>query len=148
MLGEKGKVVNEALKIPAGTFFITSILLAVPHTMVFVDNVEETDVVGIGKQIEKHPCFPQGTNVNFVQVINPHEIKVRTWERGAGCTLACGTGSCASAVASALNGKTGKKVTVHLGLGDLIIDWVEDAVFMTGPVGYVFSGSFETKDMM
>ncbi|HET6558108.1 MAG TPA: diaminopimelate epimerase, partial [Prolixibacteraceae bacterium] len=86
---------------------------------------------------------PKGTNVNFVEVINSSEIKVRTWERGAGNTLACGTGSCASAVASAINEKTGKQVTVHLALGDLFIDWTGNNVYMTGPATNVFSGEIE-----
>lgn len=140
MLGEVGSVINEPLKIGNDTFYITSFLMGVPHTMVFVDDLDQMDTIAIGRQIEKNKVFPKGTNVNFVQVINNQEIKVRTWERGAGSTLACGTGSCASAVASAINGKTGKQVTVHLALGDLFIEWTDNAVFMTGPATSVFSG--------
>ncbi|HET6559308.1 MAG TPA: diaminopimelate epimerase [Prolixibacteraceae bacterium] len=144
MTGKKtATAIHFPLKIGKKTFHITSLLMGVPHTMVFVDNLDEVDIVGIGRQIEKHAAFPKGTNVNFVEVINQEEIKLRTWERGAGSTLACGTGSCASAVASALNGKTGKQVTVHLALGDLFIDWSNEHVYMTGPATNVFSGEIE-----
>lgn len=123
----------------------TSLLMGVPHTMIFVKNVDETDIAGIGESIEKHPDFPKGTNVNFVEIINENEIKIRTWERGAGQTLACGTGSCASVVASALKNETSKNVTVHLKLGDLLIDWKDDVIYMTGPATYVYSGEIEIK---
>lgn len=141
MTGKKNSsAINVPLKIGKKTYHITSLLMGVPHTIVFVDNVDEVDIVGLGRQIEKHAAFPKGTNVNFVEVINPKEIKLRTWERGAGSTLACGTGSCASAVACALNDKTGKQVTVHLSLGDLFIEWIDEHVYMTGPATNVFSG--------
>lgn len=141
MLGKKtSTAINIPLKIGRKTYHITSLLMGVPHTMVFVDNLDDVDIVGLGRQIEKHATFPKGTNVNFVEVINESEIKLRTWERGAGSTLACGTGSCASAVAAALNDKTGKQVTVHLALGDLFIEWMDEKVYMTGPATNVFSG--------
>src|SRR5665647_1172210 len=114
MTGVAGHVINEPLTVQGNVYNITSLLMGVPHTIVFVDHLDKTDIVSIGRQIEKNPVFPKGTNVNFVEVINDHEIKMRTWERGAGSTLACGTGSCASAVAASLNGKTGKEVTIHL----------------------------------
>lgn len=144
MVGKKsGTVINEPLKIGRKTFHITSLLMGVPHTMVFVEDLDQTDLITIGKQIEKSPVFPKGTNVNFVQVVNSQEIKVRTWERGAGSTLACGTGCCASVVASVLTGQTGKQVTVHLVLGDLFIEWIDENVFMTGPASTVFAGEME-----
>ena len=140
MRGPAGHVINETLEVAGSTYSVTSLLMGVPHTIVFVDHVDETDIVTIGRQIEKHPAFPKGTNVNFVEVINDREIKIRTWERGAGSTLACGTGSCASAVAAFLTGKTGKEVTVHLTLGDLLIEWMDGIVFMTGTANHVFKG--------
>ena len=140
MKGGPGKVINEPLQIAGTEYKITSLLMGVPHTIVFVDDLENTDIVTIGRQIEKNPVFPEGTNVNFVEVINDREIKVRTWERGAGSTLACGTGSCASAVAAFLNLKTGRVVTVHLTLGDLLVEWIEDKVYMTGSADHVFTG--------
>ncbi len=140
MTGTSGQVVNEPLEISGEKYRITSLLMGVPHTIVFVEDTDHTDIVTPGRLIEKNPVFPKGTNVNFVEVINDHEIKLRTWERGAGSTLACGTGSCASAVASFLNGKTGKEVTVHLTLGDLFIEWIDGNVYMTGSAEHVFTG--------
>ena len=140
MIGQTGNVINESFIVAGTEVKITSLLMGVPHTMVFVDHLEETDIVGLGKEIEKHPLFPSKTNVNFVEIVNDREIKVRTWERGAGSTLACGTGSCASAVASYLNGKTGTTVTVHLALGDLLIEWKDGVVYMTGTADHVFEG--------
>ena len=140
MLGATGNVINEPIQILGKEINITSLLMGVPHTIVFVEDPDNTDIITIGREIEKNPIFPKKTNVNFVEVINDHEIKVRTWERGAGSTLACGTGSCASVVASHLNGKTGKVVTVHLTLGDLLIEWVDEVVYMTGTANHVFEG--------
>jgi len=140
MKGAAGKVINEPFQAGGEEYRITSLLMGVPHTIVFVDDLANTNIVTPGRQIEKNPVFPEGTNVNFVEVVNDKEIKVRTWERGAGSTLACGTGSCAAAVASFLNGKTGKKVTVHLTLGDLLVEWTEESVYMTGTANHVFSG--------
>lgn len=139
MLGAEGMVVDEPIEIPQGKYSITSMLMGVPHTMVYVDDLSSIDRNTVGNAIEHHSSFPQRTNVNFVEVISDTEISVRTWERGAGPTLACGTGCCASAVASNLNGHTGKRVTVHLELGDLFIEWKDETVFMTGPAEYVFS---------
>lgn len=143
MTGTNGKVIDEQLLVNGNHFSITSLLMGVPHTMVFVEDAERADVTDIGPQIEKHQSFPKGTNVNFVKVLNSGEIKVRTWERGAGATLACGTGCCASAVASFLNNKTGRKVTVHVAVGSLFIEWAEDNhVYMTGPAETVFKGNY------
>jgi diaminopimelate epimerase len=143
MLGAAGKVINETLQVAGKDYKITSLLMGVPHTIVFIESLEEDELISIGKQIEKHPSFPKGTNVNFVEVINDHEISVRTWERGAGRTLACGTGSCASAVASALNGLTGNEVTVHLALGDLLIETKDGSIYMTGSANHVFAGEVD-----
>ena len=143
MLGAIGNVLNEQLFFGSNEFKITSLLMGVPHTMIFVDNLNETDIVSIGRQIEKHFAFPKGTNVNFVEVVNKYEIKVKTWERGVGSTLACGTGSCASVVASFLNGKTGTEVKVHLTLGDLLIELIDGIVYMTGTAHLVFAGEIE-----
>ena len=140
MSGPSGSVINEPFHVDGTELKITSLLMGVPHTMVFVDHLEDIDIIAIGREIEKHPAFPEKTNVNFVEVINDREIKVRTWERGAGNTLACGTGSCAAAVASCLNGRCGKEVTVHLALGDLFIEWIDNIVYMTGTANHVFEG--------
>ena len=139
MIGVNSNVIDESLSVNGVEYKITSLLMGVPHTMVFVDHLNQTDIITLGRLIEKNPLFPEGTNVNFVEVINDHEVKMRTWERGAGSTLACGTGSCATAVAGFLNGKTGKEVTIHLTLGDLLIEWVDDIVYMTGTANHVFT---------
>jgi len=143
MAGAPGKVINEDFRTESNNFKITSMLMGVPHTEIFVDDLSQTDIVAIGRVIETDPSFPEKTNVNFVEVINDKEIKVRTWERGAGSTLACGTGSCASAVASNLIGKTGKAVTVHLALGNLFIEWIDGNVYMTGSANHVFEGDLD-----
>lgn len=144
MAGPAGPVVAETLGVGDRSFTITSLLIGVPHTVIFVENLRDIPVAEIGPAIERHPSFPKRTNVNFVEVINQQEIAVRTWERGAGATLACGTGCCAAVVASILNRKTVNRVTVHLQLGDLQIEWFENqSVCMTGPAVEVFRGIME-----
>ena len=114
-----------------------------PSERIWRASLESTDesINRLGPPLERHPLFPRRTNVHCVEVIGPAEIKMLTWERGAGRTLACGTGACASAVASHLNGFTGREVLVHLPGGDLQIDWREDSdtVYMTGPAAEVFT---------
>lgn len=135
------KVIAEPLKVAGKKFEITCVSMGNPHCVTFVDNVDNYPVEKIGREFENHPNFPQRTNVEFVEVVNRQEIKMRVWERGAGETLACGTGACASAVASMLNDKTNRKVTVHLRGGDLLIEWMGDKkVYMTGPAEEVFEG--------
>ncbi len=141
MEGPAGKVVDEKISVNGKDFSITSMLMGVPHTMVFVDDLDEVDLYTDGSAIEKHPLFPRKTNVNFVQVLNNSSIRVRTWERGAAATLACGTGACASAVAATLNNKVAGAVNVELYLGNLFIEQSADGtVFMTGPATEVFYG--------
>jgi len=141
MMGDETAAINVMLPVEDKEINITSLLMGVPHTMIFVEEAEDIDLKTIGPMIEKHPYFPKGTNVNFVEVVNSDRIKIRTWERGAGATLACGTGSCASVVASILNEHTNRTVTVELQHGELLIEWSEDGtVFMTGPAEEVFSG--------
>jgi len=138
---ETGKVVAEPIKVAGKKIEVTCVSMGNPHCVTFVDRVEGYPVGKTGPEIENHPCFPQRTNVEFIEVLNEREVKMRVWERGAGETLACGTGACASVVASALNEKTGRKVTVHLAGGDLFIEWLGDnKVFMTGPVEEVCEG--------
>jgi diaminopimelate epimerase len=135
--------INTSIEVEGKEYKITSLLMGVPHTVLFVDDVEKVDIYTLGPKIEKHEVFPRKTNVNFVQVIDKNNIKVGTWERGAGATFACGTGSCASVIASNLNGFTEKKVNVHLYFGMLEIEWQDDGtVFMTGPAEEVFVGEY------
>jgi len=135
--------INTSVEVEGKEYKITSLLMGVPHTVLFVEDVEKVDIYTLGPKIEKHEVFPRKTNVNFVQVIDKNNIKVRTWERGAGATFACGTGSCASVIASNLNGFTEKKANVHLYFGMLEIEWQDDGtVFMTGPAEEVFVGEY------
>lgn len=120
---------------------VSSILMGVPHTIVYVQAPEELDVRLFGPAIETHPAFPQKTNVNFVQILDKNTLRITTWERGAGLTLACGTGSCAAAVVSAIKEFTQKKVNVLTQTGKLVIEYKDTGeVLMTGPAEYVFTG--------
>ncbi len=138
------RVVAEPLNILHTTFAITCVSMGNPHCVIFVDDVENFQVEKYGPLIENHEMFPRRTNVEFVQIISPTEVRQRTWERGAGETLACGTGASAVCVAGVLNGLTGKKILNHLSGGDLELEWAEDGkVYMTGPAVEVFSGSID-----
>jgi len=136
-------VIAEEITINSGQGFkFTAVSMGNPHCIIFVDDVEDVPLIQWGPELEKHNLFPRKTNVEFVQVLTPEHVKMRVWERGAGETLACGTGACATAVASILNDKTGRKVKVSLAHGDLDIEWSEDdnRIYMTGPATKVFTG--------
>jgi diaminopimelate epimerase len=134
-------VVGEPLNILHTTFQVTCVSMGNPHCVIFVDDVANFQVEKYGPLIENHELFPRRTNVEFVQIVNRSEVRQRTWERGAGETLACGTGASAVCVAGALNGLTEKKILNHLSGGDLELDWAEDgSLYMTGPAVEVFSG--------
>jgi diaminopimelate epimerase len=114
-----------------------------PHIVIISDNVDAIPLEEVGPQLEHHPLFPQRTNVHFVQVLSRNEIKQRTWERGAGITLACGTGACACAVATATLGLTERELLNHLPGGDLTLEYKNNGhVLMTGTAEYVFEGEF------
>jgi len=141
---DNGRVIGESLKCEGRKFEITAVSMGNPHVVIFEENIDTLPLLRFGPAIENHKSFPQRTNVHFVQVCNPGEIIVRTWERGAGETLACGTGACACVVASVLNNKTNRSVDVHLPGGDLRVEWTGDnRVLMTGPAEEVFEGSIE-----
>ncbi|TMV94613.1 diaminopimelate epimerase [Thioclava sp. BHET1] len=110
-----------------------------PHCIFFVDDAESVDLAGRGPLIEHDPLFPERTNVEFATLTGPDHLRMRVWERGAGITMACGSGTCATAVAAHLRGLTGKRVLVDVDGGQLEIDWRDDGVWMTGPVAHVFS---------
>jgi diaminopimelate epimerase len=114
-----------------------------PHALFFVDDVEAIDLARIGPMLEHHPLFPERANISVVQVLSPEHMKIRTWERGAGLTRACGTAACASAVAAIRRELTGRKVRVSLPGGDLVIEWRESDghVLMTGPYALDFEGT-------
>lgn len=107
-----------------------------PHAVFFVDDIEDHDIPSVGPLVEWHPLFPEGVNTGFAQVLDDNTIRLRVWERGAGLTLACGTGACAALVASARLNKTGRKAKMIMDGGELEIEWREtdDHVLMTGPV--------------
>jgi len=113
-----------------------------PHCVFFVDDAQAVDLAARGALFEQHPLYPQRTNVEFVQVLSPTEIRLKIWERGVGVTLASGSCSCASVVAAARRGLTGRNCTVNVDGGTLAIDWRDDGVWMTGPTAHVFDGVF------
>ncbi|MTI79792.1 MAG: diaminopimelate epimerase [Firmicutes bacterium] len=144
MNGPDGRVVNEPLEVDGETYHITTVSMGNPHCVIFIPDVKAVPLAQIGPKLESHPKFPQKTNVEFVQVINDEEVRMKVWERGAGITMACGTGACATGIAAALNGHTGRKVKVMLDGGPLIIEWTEDnKVYMTGPAAEVFNGDYK-----
>jgi len=143
MVGPPGRVVDEPMDVEGVTYRVTAVSMGNPHCIIFVPNLEQVPLHGIGPRIETHGAFPRKTNVEFVQVLNRDEVKMKVWERGAGETMACGTGACAAAVACILNDHTGRRVTVHLEAGDLVIEWAENNhVYMTGPAEEVFTGEY------
>ncbi|NOR85879.1 diaminopimelate epimerase [archaeon] len=153
MIGPKGNVINENLPINninnntnnENNVKITCVSMGNPHCIIFIDNTKFNEFETLGKTIENHKTFPNRTNVEFVEIINNNEVNMRVWERGAGETLACGTGACATTVACILNNKTNRKIIVHLKGGDLEINWDKDTnhVFMTGPAEKIFDGTWK-----
>ncbi len=125
---------------------VTCVSMGNPHCVTFVDRLSDDWVLGVGPQIESHPAFPRRTNVEFVEVMSPEEVRMRVWERGSGETLACGTGASAVCVAGALAGQTRRKVLIHLRGGDLDLEWAgNNRVSMTGPAVEVFSGEWKEE---
>ena len=146
MCGTPEQAVAIDLPLERDTLEVTCVSMGNPHCVIFVDDVETCALEKIGPLIENHAWFPQRINVEFVQVLSRTEVIQRTWERGAGETLACGTGASAVAVAGVLTGRTERKIINHLRGGDLQLEWLEEGpVMMTGPAVEVFSGEFETK---
>ena len=132
------------LEIDGITYRYTAVSMGNPHCVIFVDGVKNFPVETVGKQIEIHKNFPEKTNVEFVKVIDNQTLEMRVWERGAGETLACGTGACASAVSGVVNGYTSRKTTVKLLGGELTVFWSfnDNHVYMTGGAETVFQGEF------
>ena len=142
-MGTPQKTQNSKLKIQNNEFDITEVSMGNPHAVIFVDELASIDLGEVGPLIENDPHFPNRTNVEFVKVINDKEIEVLVWERGAGETLACGTGACAAVVAANLAGKIGRRAIVKLPGGNLDIEWTEDNhVLMRGPAEKVFEGKY------
>ena len=136
-------VTGRPLSVAGQQMLITAMRMSVPHCVIFTDHLDEVDVNGLGSKIEIHPAFPAKINVNFVQVMNRDHMRIKTWERAAGRTLACGTGCCASAVAGRLLGLINDTVTLQAEGGELVIHVDEDyQVTMTGGAEFICSGSF------
>lgn len=134
-------IIDYPLQVDGREFKVTCLSMGNPHAIVVVDNISDFPLTYYGPLIENHPVFPEMTNVEFIEVLNPFEISMRVWERGSGETMACGTGAAAVAVASNIKGLTGRNVTVHLLGGDLYIEWAENNhVYVTGPAVEVFEG--------
>ncbi|AFY95091.1 diaminopimelate epimerase [Chamaesiphon minutus] len=136
------KVIGRSIEVDGKTWTVTCVSMGNPHCMTFVEDASSIPLETIGPKFEHHPAFPQRTNTEFVQVIRPDYVKMRVWERGAGITLACGTGACATVVAGVLTGKCDRLCTVELPGGGLQIEWsqADNRVYMTGPAELVFKG--------
>lgn len=137
-----GPLVDVPVDVDGQRVLLTSLSMGNPHAVLFVDDVDTAPVTTLGPRIEHHPAFPNRVNVEFVQVQNRGRVRQRTWERGTGETLACGSGACAVGVACMLRGVTDRAITVSLRGGELQIDWPADdaGVLMTGPAAEVFAG--------
>ena len=149
VVSEKEEVINEPLDVNGKIYYITAVSMGNPHAIVYMDDIDHLDIEKIGPAFENHVAFPDRVNTEFVEVIDEHTVKMRVWERGSGETLACGTGACAVAVASVLNGHVDgdSPVTVKLLGGDLQIFWnrQENLVYMTGPAATVFDGEIDVS---
>jgi diaminopimelate epimerase len=141
------KVIEEPIEILGQQLEMTCVSMGNPHAVFFCDDVRPIELDKLGPTIENHSFFPNRVNVHFVQVDKPTEFTMRTWERGSGITLACGTGSCACCVAAVLTGRSERMCTAHLPGGDLDLNWCEEdnCVYMTGPAVEVFEGTWPEK---
>jgi diaminopimelate epimerase len=142
MQGDAGMVIDEPLPLDGVKFSITAVSMGNPHAVIYVEDVKNFPVEKYGPIIENCQLFPKRTNVEFVEILNDNEVRQRTWERGSGETLACGTGASAVTVAGVLTKKTARKITVRLNGGDLETEWSEkdNHVYLTGPAVEVFEG--------
>lgn len=145
VVSEKEKVINEPILVQGTEWKMTCVSMGNPHAVVFVADTKHLAIKEVGPCFENHKAFPNRTNTEFVQFISSKEINMRVWERGAGETWACGTGTCASVMACILNGYTDDTVLVHLLGGDLLIEYDRETnhIFMTGPATTVFDGEIE-----
>ena len=136
--------VDAPFEIAGRTLAVTCVSMGNPHCVTYVDSATDELVLGVGPKIENDPRFPKRTNVEFIEVLNRETVRQRTWERGSGETLACGTGACAVCVAGVLTGRTERRITSKLLGGDLQLEWDEatNHVFMTGPATEVFTGEW------
>jgi len=137
------QLVDALLVVDGMDYHITCVSMGNPHCVIFVDDLEKVNISVVGPLIETNPLFPKKINVEFVQVINKGKVRMRVWERGAGITMACGTGACATLVAGVLNNKLDHKAIVELDGGPLLIEWgLDQHVYMSGPAVEVFRGEY------
>ncbi len=138
------RVIDVPLRISKNAYQMTCVSMGNPHAVIFVPGARGVPLETVGPEIEMHYLFPERVNVHFVEVHSGEEVTMRTWERGSGITLACGTGASAVCVAGVLTGRTGRQVTAHLPGGDLQLEWREanNRVYMTGPATEVFQGQW------
>ena len=136
------RVIEEDIEVKGKIYKMTCVSMGNPHCVIFVEDAEAFPIYELGASFESHLAFPRKTNTEFVEVRDRQHVRMRVWERGAAVTLACGTGSCATAVAGVLTGRTDRKVEVELDGGKLTVEWDEatNHVFMTGPAELVFTG--------
>lgn len=140
------QAVNIPLEAAGAVYRITCVSMGNPHCVIFVDDLASVDLAQVGPHVETHSYFLRKTNVEFVQVLSSNKVRMRVWERGAGITLACGTGASATLVAAVLNEKTDRAITVELDGGDLFVEWRGDNhVYMSGPAIEVFRGTYLGK---
>ena len=146
-LGTDGPVLDAPLDVAGETFLVSSVSMGNPHAVLYVDDPDTAPVETLGPQIENHSAFPNRVNVEFVTPVSRTRIRQRTWERGTGETLACGSGACAVAVVSMLRGAVDRRVSIELRGGELEIVWVTDDshIFMTGPAAEVYSGTIPVE---
>ena len=139
------KMINKPVKVDGKTFNITCVSMGNPHAVTFIKDTDNLEIEKIGPKFENNEIFPDKVNTEFIQIIDKKTVKMRVWERGSGETFACGTGACASVVASVLNRLTENKVTVKLLGGELEIEYNQDenTVYMTGPARVVFTGEYD-----
>lgn len=143
----KEKVVNHVLRAEGVEFMITCVSMGNPHAVIFVEDLKNVEIEKWGPMLENHPFFPQRINVEFVEVVSPHYMKMRVWERGTGETLACGTGACASLVAGVLCGKCESEAMLELAGGVLAVKWEKGGhVYMTGEAETVFEGEIKIEE--
>lgn len=142
VISPEDPAVDIPIEVKGKKYNMTCVSMGNPHAVIFMDHVKDLDIEVIGPYFENHTCFPKRTNTEFVEILDRNTVNMRVWERGAGETLACGTGACATAVACVLNDKTEDKITVHLLGGDLQIEWDRETnqIYMTGSATTVFDG--------
>ncbi len=140
---DKTPIIDEPIIFNDKTYYFTAVSMGNPHSVIFVENLDNMYIDDIGSYMENNSIFPNRTNVEFVEVINRGEVKQRTWERGSAETLACGTGASAVCVAGFISGRTDNIIVNHLLGGDLILRYENNNVFMKGEARYSFEGSIE-----